>query len=86
MDIVAIRSQWVSILDRLERKDHIAWLAFFDARLVSIDRNTLSLDYSDSQKFATSHQFTASRQKHTALLEEAIFEVLGTKLTIAQDS
>jgi len=44
------------------------------------------LDYSDSQKFATSHQFTASRQKHTALLEEAIFEVLGTKLTIAQDS
>lgn len=86
MDIVTIRSQWVSVLDLLERKDHIAWLAYFDARLVGIEGTTLTLDYSDSQKFATSHQFAASRQKHTALLEETIMEILGIKLTIAQNS
>ena len=78
MDLAQIKEQWNSVLDLLLEKDRIAWLAFFDARLVSFENNQLTLDFSDSQKFANPHDFKRSRNPdHTQLLINAIKTVLG---------
>lgn len=78
MELAQIKEQWNLVLDLLLEKDRIAWLAFFDARLVSFENNQLTLDFSDSQKFANPHDFKKSRNPdHTQLLISAIKTVLG---------
>jgi len=78
MELAQIKEQWNLVLDLLLEKDRIAWLAFFDARLVSFENNQLTLDFSDSQKFANPHDFKQSRNPdHTQLLIGAIKTVLG---------
>jgi hypothetical protein len=78
MDLAQIKEQWNSVLDLLLEKDRIAWLAFFDARLVSYENNQLTLDFSDSQKFANSHDFKKTRNPdHIQLLISTIKTVLG---------
>ena len=78
MELAQIKEQWNSVLDLLLEKDRIAWLAFFDARLVSFENNQLTLDFSDSQKFANPHDFKQSRNPdHTQSLTNAIKSVLG---------
>ncbi|CAB4691129.1 MAG: hypothetical protein F2666_02255 [Actinobacteria bacterium] len=78
MELAQIKEQWNSVLDLLLEKDRIAWLAFFDARLVSYENNQLTLDFSDSQKFANPHDFKQSRNPdHIQLLISAIKTVLG---------
>ncbi len=57
MELEQIKQRWNNVLDLLLEEDRIAWLAFFDARLVSFEDNQLTLDFSDSQKFANSHDF-----------------------------
>jgi len=52
--------------------------SIFYARLVSFENNQLTLDFSDSQKFANPHDFKQSRNPdHTQLLISAIKTVLG---------
>ena len=55
MEIEQIRSRWNDVLDTLESHNRIAWIAYFDARLISFTDGELTLDFSDSRKFATSH-------------------------------
>ena len=52
MDLDQIKSSWNEVLDSLLDQNRVAWIAFFDARLVSFENNELTLDFSDSQKFA----------------------------------
>jgi hypothetical protein len=40
MDLESIKGQWNHVLDYLLDHDRIAWLAFFDARLVSLGKYT----------------------------------------------
>jgi hypothetical protein len=80
----AIRDKWNDILDGLERKDRVIWMAFFDARLAELDGNTLILDFSDSRKFGTVHEFSEARARHTAVLKETITEHLGVALEIVE--
>jgi hypothetical protein len=78
MDLDQIKTQWNKVLDLLLEKDRIAWLAFFDARLVAYENNQLTLDFSDSQKFANAHNFKQTRNPdHTQSLINAIKSVLG---------
>lgn len=84
MEISDIRVRWVEILDHLERADRIAWLTFFDARLDSLVDSTLYLDFSDSRKFASGHEFSQSRPNHRAALERAIHEVLLVDIQIVE--
>ncbi len=84
MDIDQIRSAWTEVLYALEKKNRIAWLAFFDARLESLVDTTLLLDFSDSNKFATGHEYSAIRTDHRLALQEAILEVLGCELEIIE--
>ena len=79
-----IRERWNDVLDQVERNDRITWMAFFDARLAAFDGTTLTLDYSDSQKFGGSHQFPETRQRQLTILKAAIKEVFEIDVEIAQ--
>ena len=83
-DLASLRSRWNEVLDLLESRDRIAWLVFFDARLASFDDNTLTLDFSDARKFASSHEYQAVRPKHKESLAAAIKEVFAIDIEIAE--
>ena len=84
MDLASLRSRWNDVLDLLESGDRIAWLVFFDARLASFENNTLTLDFSDARKFASSHEYQAVRPKHKESLAAAIKEVFSIDAAIEE--
>lgn len=78
-----IKARWNEVLDDLERSNRIAWLAFFDARLVSVDNEVLRLSFVDAEKLAGAHDYTVVRKpEHRAALENSMNQVLGTSLAI----
>jgi hypothetical protein len=83
-DLDSLRSRWNEVLDLLESRDRIAWLVFFDARLASFDSNTLTLDFSDARKFASSHEYEAVRPKHKESLAHTIKEVFNLDVAIEE--
>lgn len=84
MELSQIRSQWNQVLDALEAKNRIAWLAYFDARLSSYDNGVLTLDFSDSRKFATSHEYQQTRPNLKSDLLSAIEDVLKIKVELLE--
>ncbi|MEK6648278.1 MAG: hypothetical protein AABY37_03075 [Actinomycetota bacterium] len=84
MDIEQLRDRWTDVLDLLEREDRIAWIAFFDARLAGLEGSTLLLDFSDSRKFATGHDYGETRKHHRFALQEAIHTVFGVDLEVIE--
>ncbi len=81
-----VKSKWNVVLDRVLEQDRIAWLAFFDARLVSLANDQLTLSFADSQKFGGQHDFTVVRNpKHTEILMNAIYEITGFDLKIHEE-
>ena len=85
MDLAGLKARWNEVLDELLESDRVAWIAFFDARLVSFEENQLTLDFSDSQKFASAHDFKQTRNSaHTHSLISAIKTVLGISPTIIE--
>lgn len=85
MDLAQLKIQWNEVLDQLLEQDRIAWLAFFDARLVAYEDDQLTLDFADSQKFANPHDFKASRNPaHTQALIDAITAIFGISPTIIE--
>ena len=85
MDLDQIKSSWNEVLDSLLDQNRVAWIAFFDARLVSFENNELTLDFSDSQKFVNPHDFKKNRNSdHTQSLISAIKSVLGITPTIIE--
>ncbi|CAB4578415.1 unannotated protein [freshwater metagenome] len=79
-----LRQRWNDVLDLVERQDRITWMAFFDARLASFDGKVLTLDYSDSGKFGSSHQFPETRERQLNLLKAAVKEVCGVEIEVEQ--
>ena len=84
MELAQIRAQWNQVLDALESANRVAWIAYFDARLVSYDNGILTLDFSDSRKFATSHEYAETRPNLKSALIEAIESTLGIRVEIAE--
>ena len=84
MDLVDLRSRWNDILNLLEREDRAAWIVFFDARLAKLEGNCLTLDFSDSEKFANSFDYSAKRAHFRGALERAIQKICGATLEIMQ--
>lgn len=84
MELSQIRSQWNQVLDALEAKNRIAWLAYFDARLSSYDNGILTLDFSDSRKFATSHEYQQTRPNLKSDLLSVIEDVLKIKVELIE--
>ena len=84
MDIEQIRSRWNDVLDTLEFHNRIAWIAYFDARLISYTDGVLALDFSDSRKFAASHEYSETRPNLKAALIASVEEVLGITVEISE--
>ena len=84
MELEQIRNRWNDVLDSLESRNRIAWIAYFDARLTSFNDGVLTLDFSDSRKFATSHEYSETRPNLKAALVSAIHEVLGLTVDIRE--
>jgi hypothetical protein len=80
-----LKAVWNEILDLLLEADRIAWLAFFDARLVSLAPGVLTLNFSDVTKLSGDHNFSIARNpKHIALLREAIKKVTQLNVEIVE--
>ena len=84
MELVDIRAQWNRVLDALESTNRIAWLAYFDARLSSYENGVLTLDFSDSRKFATSHEYSNTRPNLKSALIDAVHSTLGIHVEISE--
>ena len=84
LTVADLRARWNEVLDLLERANRVAWMAFFDARLAELNGNTLVLDFSDSRKFGTVHEFSEARARHTAILKETIKDHFGVALEILE--
>lgn len=85
MQLTDLKARWNEVLDLLLHEDRIAWIAFFDARLVSYENKQLTLDFADSQKFSGPHDFKAVRNPdHTAKLIAAIKQVFGEEPAIIE--
>ena len=84
MEIEQIRSRWNDVLDNLESHNRVAWIAYFDARLISFQDGFITLDFSDSRKFATSHEYSETRPNLKAALIASIDQVLGLKVEILE--
>jgi hypothetical protein len=79
-----LRSRWNDVLDYVEKEDRVVWLAFFDARLASLEENILTLDFSDSRKFGAAHEYSQSRERHKEILITAISRVANMDVKIAE--
>jgi len=84
MEIEQIRSRWNDVLDDLESHNRIAWIAYFDARLISFQDGVITIDFSDSRKFATSHEYSETRPNLKAALIASIDQVLGLTVEIRE--
>ena len=85
MELHDLKSKWTEILDRLERRNRIAWLAYFDARLSALQEGVLRLDFRDSAKLAGGHDLGMARKsEQRTALEEIIEEVTGEKVRIEE--
>jgi hypothetical protein len=80
-----LKSRWNEILDCVERNNRVAWLAYFDGRLVSLDAGILTIDFSDPAKLSGAHDYTTSRSASLReILEKAILEVTGEKISVVE--
>jgi hypothetical protein len=79
-----LRSRWNDVLDYVEKEDRVVWLAFFDARLASLEENVLTLDFSDSRKFGAAHEYSQSRERHKEILITAISRVANMDVKITE--
>ncbi len=84
MELAEIRAHWNQILDLVLEEDRIAWLAFFDARLAQFDGRVLTLDFSDSRKFGSAHEYSDTRRRHQLLLIKAIKSCLNIDIEISE--
>ena len=80
-----VKERWNDVLDIVLESDRIVWLAFFDARIVSVENGVVTLNFSDPQKFSGDHNFSMARNpRHIALLQGAIERVFGHSLEVAE--
>jgi uncharacterized protein (DUF4213/DUF364 family) len=85
MDLIELKSKWNDVLDLLERRDRVAWIAYFDARLVSLNENVLTLQFIDAEKLSGAHDYKATRNERIrGALETAIKEVTGREIKITE--
>ena len=83
LDLQRVKERWNEVLDKLESENRVAWLAFFDARLVNFDNNQLKLSFVDAEKLSGAHDYSYVRKdSHRAALEKAVKEIFGVTIAI----
>ena len=84
LTLAKIRVRWNELLDLVEKRDRVVWIAYFDARLESFENGRLALDFRDSNKLATGHDYQEARLRHRSLLQSAIFDVFGHSVVVVE--
>jgi hypothetical protein len=84
LTLIELRGRWNDVLDHLEKRDRIAWIAYFDARLAEFDGQVLTLDFSDARKLAGGHEYSPTREKLENALKSSISDVLSIDVTIVE--
>ena len=80
-----LKTSWNQVLDAVLEVDRVAWLLWFDARLVKLDGNVLEVNFADSEKFSGDHNFKSARKpEQTAKLVSAILKVTGVTLEVIE--
>ena len=79
-----IRQRWNEVLDLVERTDRVIWIAYFDARLESFENGRLTLDFSDSNKLATGHDYQQARLRHRSVLQGAIYDIFKVNVLVIE--
>jgi hypothetical protein len=80
-----LKTSWNQVLDAVLEVDRVAWLLWFDARLVKLDGNVLEVNFADSEKFSGDHNFKSARKpEQTAKLVSAILKVTGMTLEVIE--
>jgi hypothetical protein len=82
--ITDLRARWNEVLDLVESRDRIVWIAYFDARLDSYDNGRLTLDFRDSNKLATGHDYQEARLRHRSLLQSAIYDIFRVSVVVIE--
>lgn len=83
MELADLKNHWNQILDELERSNRIAWLVFFDARLVSLVDSVLTIDFLDRNKLAAQHDFESHiSSSQMSSLHQAIKDILDIDLKV----
>jgi hypothetical protein len=84
LTIADIRARWNEVLDRLERENRIAWMAFFDGRLESFDNGRLTLDFSDPAKLAMGHDYREARIRMAPQIQGIIYDLFAVSVVIVE--
>ena len=84
LTLADIRARWNEVLDLVESRDRVIWIAYFDARLESFDNDRLVLDFRDSNKLATGHDYQEARLRHRSVLQSAIYDVFGISVVVVE--
>ncbi|NBU57730.1 MAG: hypothetical protein EBS25_04575 [Actinobacteria bacterium] len=84
LTLTELRLRWNEVLDLVESRDRIVWIAYFDARLESFENGRLTLDFSDSNKLATGHDYQEARLRHRSLLQGAIFDIFAQSIVVVE--
>jgi len=79
-----IRKRWNEVLDLVESADRVIWIAYFDARLESFINGRLTLDFSDSNKLATGHDYQEARLRHRSVLQGAIYDIFKVHVVVVE--
>jgi len=80
-----LKTSWNEVLDAVLEVDRVAWLLWFDARLVKLDGNVLEVSFADSEKFSGDHNYKSARKpEQTAKLVSAILKVTGMTLEVIE--
>ena len=80
-----LKLSWNQILDAVLEVDRVAWLLWFDARLVKLEGGVLEVNFVDSEKFSGDHNFKSARKpEQTAKLISAILKVTGKELEVVE--
>jgi len=87
LTLTEIKERWNDVLDALERSDRVAWLAYFDGRLVSFEDGNLTLDFSDPNKFEGGHDYSKVRsERFRPALEKALKEIFEIEISVREIS
>ena len=83
LSLETLKSNWNEVLDLVLEVDRVAWLLWFDARLVKLENDVLTVNFTDSEKFSGDHNFKSARNpEQTAKLVSAIHKVTGRELEV----
>ena len=81
--VVELKARWNEVLDLVLAENRIAWLAFFDARIVECDDFSITLSFMDAEKFSGVHDFSAARKSENIdALQRAIKRVFERDFAI----